>query len=514
MDEPKRHRSQLAQQDNKNKDKKPTSTSNPKPSPLQKRYIAAKEANASARRTLEKLQQEPPQGSSDASSRINYVTVENGQQAAAVGASRSLNAYVQHISQEREHATLQIVHRYATRLSRTEAARPGFLDFGVLGDGGGDLEGRGIGSEGGWQSQGNAPGVDAKHGEGGNETVDLLTERLERAILKAKYQLAREEKLLKEIREENGYGRPGFASSQEVTKPQRLKGLTAVQNELFCWIEGRLAESQEAEMANEGLGQVERDSEDEGTATTQADVSSTSIEDSYEDYIKARKQLLEVVARISQSKATTKLTPAQPAPVVQEVYSEQSIPQLLSFVERQLIPSQNADHAAKQNLSYLSTLLKEGESQTLQELDRIAEESHLLSAYPPPSQTTNRARTKSGLRREASMDDEGDEDEISQRVKAWALASKSAATATRETVTSQLRQGGAHLDQADDFLATVQRLAGETPEGTNDGDDEEEDIWTGDINSERQGGRNARQGTKLTGPWSVLNGKIGLDGHA
>lgn len=442
------------------------------PEQLQKRYLDVLASNDAATRTLNELQQQQQHAEQN---------VPNG---CDEGQSGGATTFIALLNQRRHHDKWQVVHRHADRLSQECAAQAHFLDIHpqnpILNE-----TDQGIHSE-----------LETLGSE--TESIEVLTTRLEHAVLKAKHQLAREKELLAKITDM----RTKTTGLGSVSPSQTLRGLNAVQIELFTWIESRLAESQEAETQNGSrtvVSSCEHDAVD-----MPRDLGAQTIQAKYQLYLKSRQRLLHAVSLATRETGSPRREaapgPSDEAPIVETLTPQPILP----FIEKQLLPLIQANEETVSISDLLYSTLDASRNELVQTLDRLADESHLLEMYTLHSQSRGASRLK------PSSNTIETPNAVRDKVEAWAFASASAASSTKKIVTGQLEEGEHHLQQAHGQIGQVRKLLGET-QADEHSEDSEEDIWAGDIRTERQRTHQARQRDQAAGPWGGLNGKLDLD---
>ena len=445
---------------------------------VRRKYLESLRANIAARNSYDELRVGGGTGKSVSEESLND----------ADGAKR-LQMHLHLLKRRQRHAELQIEQHYLGKLSETNPVKDGFLDLKA-------------GKE---NLSASLSTLSAETTEleaaRERETMEALTEKLERAVLKAKLQLERERRLLAEVKARYE------ASDQPASDANRLQALSATRDELVRWIEEKLSKA--------GA---------EGQATSAPDVTSPSetrdsfdaaqmreeIMAQYEQYIKARKKLLDAAT------AATSPLPQRDSIVETKEASSTILPpalqrdvSFLPFVSQQLVKLLQSQRAIATQQSYISKEINKEKSSMRDTLERLSDESHLLPAYPIMARQ-DRFKSVVAALRPSSLGEGGQKEEIIRRAEAWAFASKEANLATEELVGGQAQQGKEHLDHAQKSLAELDALEGQGGAKPQESDEsEEEDIWAGSITSQHRQRRKARQGKLETG-WAGLNGRIGL----
>lgn len=324
-----------------------------------------------------------------------------------------------------------------------------------------------------------------------------LVDRLEKAVLRSKLLLKKEEQLLQAVRSRS------TATSGRLSNASRLAALNATRNELITWMEAELGK---ASGPDEGQGGTSTDFQSsEKLDKAHADEQLALIKERYANYVAMRKNLIQLVAQCPQptikppvdSKAKRQSDVTLPAP---------SSHLIIPYVERLLSVSyeQKASIAQK---AHLNNVLAKQTEITDRALSHLAEESQLL----PEHATTRQQGFGDDLAGEAGH-------KTSSRIQTWVNAADSAKLATLENVAEKIEQGQIALEGSTAYLSEIDQLLGRSTMQRDidaDGDSTMDDIWLAEggtpqksMNMPTRTGTGTNQDRRDV--WSVLNGGLGL----
>lgn len=334
--------------------------------------------------------------------------------------------------------------------------------------------------------------------EQSSSPLDILGQvnRMEKVVLRAKLLLKQEEQLLQEARQRLQ------RTSQPPSQSAKLMALGATRDELIHWIETELGkaspETQHAEdsesSSERGLGKA-----DPGAIQGQLD----TIKEKYTLYVSARKLLLEMAASGPQphSPSSINIKPtkrmsyaAPPRPPMDHLVA----PYLASLVDA------SANHKATVAYrTHISSLLNKTSQSNSRQISKLAEESHLLSAFPQrdaPRRTGTDPASQAG---------------IAAEVTPWVEASDAAKMATLESVAETVENGQIALEGLMSTLEGIGKITGKDILSS-EGDMGEEDTWLGADTPRAR--RHTRKGSRAisqssTDPWSKVRGNLGLLGQ-
>jgi hypothetical protein len=355
-------------------------------------------------------------------------------------------------------------------------------------------------------------------GSTGRDSTEDLMKKLERAVITAKYQLEREERLLAEAKARH----PKGSSTNQDNRP-RLNALATTRDELVRFLEEKMS-SDSLEYDNSAHSAVENGAE---PALDREQVQE-EIQAEYEKYLTARKRLLDVASTAlsapgepeshdTVSRKDTEVVDNRvgaPLPVI-----TQPALSVLPFISEQLLPLLRNQKAHALQRSYTSKVLNTERRKALDSLELLADESHLLPAYPIMARQARFKNVVGALggpkKPDHAMVDAGeDTDEMIKRVEAWAFAAEEASKAGDGFVMGKVNYGNERLDEAEGSLALLDKLLGKDPQrfaAAGHGGDEA-DIWleAAGAGTENAQNRRARPIQQESGPWAGLNGAVGL----
>ena len=356
-------------------------------------------------------------------------------------------------------------------------------------------------------------------GSTGRDSTEALMKKLERAVIRAKYQLEREERLLAEVKARH----PKDSSTDQDNDPgPRLNALAATRDELVRFLEEKMS-SDSIEYDNSAHSAVENGA----VSALDREQVQEEIQAEYEKYLTARRRLLDVASiALSASggsgshdtlygKDTEVVDNRVGAPLPAITQPALSA---LPFVGEQLLPLLRNQRAHALQRSYTSKVLNTERRKALDSLDLLADESHLLPAYPIMARQARFKNVVSALggpkKPDHAMVDAEDTDEMIKRVEAWEFAAEEASKAGDGFVMDKVNYGNERLDGAEGSLALLDKLLGKDPQklaAAGHGGDEA-DIWleAAGADTENAQNRRARPIQQESGPWVGLNGTVGL----
>jgi hypothetical protein len=418
--------------------------------------------------------------------------------------ARRLETHLKLLQMRKRHEEVQITRHYLEALKETNPDKDGALDFRSV-----ELDRDELPQL--------APLGGANGAESYGESTKTLTEKLERAVITAKYKLEREKTLLAEVK-----ARHATDSSQDrVTDPRaRVAALCAAKDELVRFLEEK--------MSSVGL----EDDDVPAHATEQGNEPRSSREEveeqikaEYEAYITARKRVLEAAANalysspeldsgnaVSDKNTGAAENRARPPPA-----TGQSAVSTLPFISEQILPLLQNQKATALQESYTAKVVRMQTAKALDSLERLADESHLLPAYPIMARHERFKNVAAALggpgKLGQAMSEPGESGETVRLAEAWAFAAEEAKKSEEDFVMEKIKSGNEMLDGAGESSAMLDRLrCGEKEDSELDGDDRSEaDIWLEAAGADTQNARSRRMRSSQLeqGPWAGLDGKIG-----
>lgn len=424
--------------------------------------------------------------------------------------ARRLETHLKLLQMRKRHEEVRIMRHYLEALKETNPAKDGALDF---------RSGQVHGDE--------LPPLASVGGANGagyqGESTKALTEKLERAVIRAKDQLEREKALLAEVK-----ARHATDSLQDgVIDPKaRVAALCAAKDELVRFLEEKMSC---ASLEDEDV--PARVTEQCNEPRSSQEEVEEQIKAEYEAYVTARKRVLEAAANalytspepdpgtaaVSDKSTRAAENRARPPPA-----TGQSAVSTLPFISEQILPLVQNQKATTLQKSYTAKVVKTQRAKAVGSLERLADESHLLPAYPIMARQERYKNVAAALggpgKLGQAMSEPGQGDELVRSAEAWTFAAEEAKKAEEDFVRERIKCGNEMLDGAKESLAVLdQLLGGDKEQSELDGDDGgEADIWLKAAGADTQNARSRRMrpSQQEQGPWAGLNGRIGvLDGN-
>ena len=416
---------------------------------------------------------------------------------------KSIDTYLALTKEQRNFGKLRILQDYLELLSQKEAAQPDYLRLKSV------LEGVATTRE-----TLQIPPTLTKSSPVSDLDGRALTTRLEKAVLRAKNNLDNQKKSLAKIQQDQqGHGH-GHKISEEGTAStgSKVEALSRTRDELIGWIEERLATSCEFNAATDELQTLGSKSEPLNIEKRRKE-----IQERYEDYLKARKSLVALLssrdkfARHKKTFGGKSTEPLGQDPRVDSNWDEAS--SVLPYLTEYFIPNANAQKRFLWQESHLSSTLASQIKSTIQLLDRLAEESHLLPNYPVLASQPRFHKLVAAIGSKSSQpafggtkENEG-EAQILSKARQWGFAASAASIAKQEAVKERLEHGNIQARIAEGIIGELQEILGVDGEGDEE-DEGAEDIWTENIEtkSKKQTSSGGRGGI-----WAGLDGTIGTE---
>ena len=458
---------------------------------LRKSYLKALQRHAKARKEYSKITRESTYDAKAARRNERQDEEDSGE---------SIDTYLALTIEQQKFEKLGILQDCLEVLSQKEAARSDYLQIhNILKSVGSHLE----------TSQATAH----RTIPGSTSTIDIesLTTRLEKTVLIAKHAFDNQRTLLDKIRKDPQRDQiPARAATTSART--RINALSRSRDEFINWIEEHLAKTSQSS-----------DNTDELPTTDNSDVPldvkkrKKEIQDKYADYVEARKSLVALISLrelpLSQditNKPADQKSQLHDPPLDRKWHKASSI---LPYLTEYLIPAAKAQKSLLRQESHFSSTLTSQNKATVQVLDRLAEESHLLPSYPILAKQPRFQNVVAALRSKSSSSafneatDNEDESELIGRARHWVFAADAARSAKQEAVKERLGHGKSYTETAKCLVKELQEVVSVYTE-----DEEEEqiedDIWTEIVvtKSEKQTASGSR-----TGIWAGLDGRIGIE---
>ncbi|OJD23776.1 hypothetical protein ACJ73_04872 [Blastomyces percursus] len=468
---------------------------------LRAQYLKALQANLVAKREYNSVLQEIASQKKD----IHSPTSAGGEGLEKKGAQ--FQTYLGLLRSRREHGKIQIFHHYLEELNKMDAGQAGYL---------------GLAKEQATSRQAAqnlvAYANPTSGSAGGNRSdVETLLNNLERAVLRAKSQADVEKGLLEKLKTQH---LPEDVKSVPTSK--KLAALRRTHAELVRWVEEKLVMSSSIDEQGPVEDQTAIDASDAENIRVLEETKSL-IQEQYAAYVNARKALLSVVSTASQPLIAGPQTPQrqlQPREN-QRNTATPDLTLLFPYVSENLLPLSNAQKAPSMLKCYLSAILAKEKWTTCRMLDRLQEESHLLPEYPILGRQPRFKNAVASINRRssplASQSSPNEASEIVTRAEAWSFAGREEREATKRYIEDRINFGTELAGKAEDTLKEMYELMNQDyEEATAAKEDKkggEPDIWAPESRYSRgRGGRHGRLEKKPKGPWSGLNGKVGVIG--
>lgn len=288
-----------------------------------------------------------------------------------------------------------------------------------------------------------------------SEETDLkdLVNQLEKAVLRAKLLLQREQKFLTKIKERNNVSVNTLSGHG-----QKLQALGTARNELINWIETELAKTSDDSPDSEDPIQVTA-AEDGDAGFIDSEL--VSIQRQYNQYSKLRRALI-----IAATGHLDQPTPAKPIPDTDDVETNGATQKpdpgnhIMHPYLFEMMSISNEQKAIIQQKSHFTISLAKHLKEAGQGVDRLAEESHLLPAYPMP-RTASHGSNFDGLASFGGSISNHEKPDSSRKARAWVFAADSARAATTNSISEKIEEGRLNVLDARQTLLELQHLLGE-----------------------------------------------------
>ncbi|KAJ5229441.1 hypothetical protein N7489_010149 [Penicillium chrysogenum] len=399
-----------------------------------------------------------------------------------------LREYLALLRERRRHTKLQVFQNYLEEIKTR--------DTGSLVDVGNDGE------------QMLLPEVDAEAGRDSSETdLDGLVHSLERAVISARTQLDRQKQLFEKAKAQH--------DPRAETSGAKAKALQTTRDELVQWVEERLVGQEDPDESL--LQELPPDEIEE--AQRELEHRKIQITEQYATYLRARRDLLDAASRACQPVNVAQKPPSRPTNKNELAIAEMPPPNpidVLSYTNENLVPLLKSEKSLALQKSYLSGLLSKEKSTTLRALNRLSDESHLLPEYPTPARQPrfNHAAAALNSRIQTQTSDQTP-DEVVALAEAWAFASNAAAANGRDFVQQKIALGTEVAQDARQTLADVCKTLNQDLDEVMLESQESRDVsdsWASDTRSAKgmSRGGGSRIQKQPSGPWSRLNGRVGV----
>lgn len=461
---------------------------------LRKEYLKALQANVATRKKYDSLKEKV------ATAKLQRETSLPSSTPAVGDAGSELETYISLLRERRRHAKLQVFWHYLQQLRTRGVERSEYFESPAH-------RSQPVPSPEEFEAE-----VHSTHGaEGG---VEGLVYKLEKAVIRAKAQLDREKALLEELKRKHG-SKP----CPEVSPAIKVRALQRARDELVQWVEEKLM----AVSGSEDTPLREIPPEEIEQSAQLLEERKEQIRQQYAVYVRARKDLLDAISEACQPVAASSSKPQRRIARNDKITAEPPASSVdflnvLSFASESLLPLSKSQKALALQKSYLAGLLAKEKYTTLRTLNRLSDESHLLPEYPILARQPRFKHAVAAIDSRSSIDSTQQEetDEVVSLAEAWAFASKAARENEREFVQQKVELGAEIVQNDQQTLREVYNmlnqdldevLQDEKTRGDNDAD-----IWTSEARSTGTRRRATRTEKRSKGPWSHLDGRIGLTG--
>lgn len=254
--------------------------------------------------------------------------------------------------------------------------------------------------------------------------VEALTSKLQKAVLQANHQLERQKALVARLKQTQARADPGSTGSDG-----RASAIATTRGVLVAWLDEKLSES--GVYQADDLNRLHRESHDEREQL------SSSITENYLTFVTARKTAVEAANEALQPlPVPPQLCPAEneeTAPKEQSPASDDL--SLVHSISQRLVPLlQKRSHSTTLK-AFSSAQTAKARKDTVGALERLADESSLLSTYPFGSFESN--------------------DKLTRNVAAWQSAARAASTSAANTIEQNDKEGLQALSNGDEELADL-----------------------------------------------------------
>jgi hypothetical protein len=307
-----------------------------------------------------------------------------------------------------------------------------------------------------------------------------LVDQLEKAVLRARLLLQREQKYLEKVKCRNN-----ASADLPSHDGAKLQALGTTRNELIQWIETELANTADDSPDSEDTIQVDTAENNDGDFI---DSELVSIQRQYNQYSKYRRAL--IIA------ATGHLEQPSPTKVSQDLdsiegtgapHNSESINHVMYPYLSEMMSLSSEQKALIQQKSHFTISLAKHLKEAGQGVDRLAEESHLLPAHPMPRTASHGSNFDAMPTFGGSISNQ-EKPDSSRKAQAWVFAADRARAATKDSVAGKIEESRMDILGAQRTLLELQRLLGED----------------GSV-----GARTAAKQAKSRDIWASLDGNLG-----
>lgn len=410
----------------------------PEVSGLRKNYLKAVQAHVKARDEHARLTQELDER--------DLKPMRREQQQIEDEASTHVTTYVELLQAQRKYQKLKILQNHLDLHALKDAAQVDYLSMNSI-----------------LKEIAPAPEVPSPTSLEDNlapeNSTKMLFLRLEKALLCARGSSEKEKRLLDQALSEE-QSETTLKKADPPNASAQAFALKQTRDEMVHWVEEKLAQGAQGEEDLEG-----EPSADMKETTLDIGQREKAIKAKYERYLQTRKSLLALLsakrhAPLNPPAGATYEISLQPQDSKKEHtekrFENASI--LLPYATEHLIPSASAQKRFLQHESHLSKILEGQSQETVHVLERLADESHLLSNYPYLANQPRFKNTVAALGGQNFGSELGKEAESVGLARAWAFASSAARSTKQDEVRQSLEHGEKHALIAKDRIRELREL--------------------------------------------------------
>lgn len=451
----------------------------PEVSGLRKNYLKVVQAHVKARDEHNRLTQELDEGASKA--------MRQEQQQIEDEASTHATTYLEFLQAQRKYQKLMILQNHLDLLAQKDAAQIDYLSMSSI-----------------FKEIAPAPEVplptSLEDKLASENSTKMLFLRLEKALLRAQSSSEKEKQLLAQaVSEEQSERKLQNADPPNVSA--QAFALKQTRDELVHWVEEQLAQGGQAEEDIDG-----EPSADMKETTLDIGQREKAIKAKYDRYVQTRKFLLALLS----AKRHAPLNRPAGAPndiSLQPQNSEKEQTEnrcdnasiVLPYATEYLIPAASAQQRFLQHKVHISKILEGQSKETVHVLERLADESHLLSNYPYLA-TQQSFKSKVAALGGQKLGSELEKEAESVRLaRAWAFASSAARSTKQDEVRESVEDGEKYAKIAKDRIRELREiLLGDAEQG-------------GAKKDEDQAGKQPEmKSSNSIGSWAGLDGNLSL----
>ena len=251
--------------------------------------------------------------------------------------------------------------------------------------------------------------------------VAALTSKLQKAVLQASYQLERQKQLLAKVG-------PTQVHLKNEFRELHGRAIAATRDVLITWLDEKLSEggTEHSDNLSDFNG---------GAEQNESSQSVSSIAEHYEKYLASRRAVVEAANEALQPLYVPPQTGSteDEEVMIGELSPNPDVTMIVHKIRQRLVPllQQHANNMAIRKYSSVQTAKERQE--TLRVLERLAEESHLLSTY--------------------SVGDIDIEDELARHIATWISAANTSSAAVTKMIEQQCKEGIQALSDGEAQLA-------------------------------------------------------------